>query len=770
MCAEHTAFGTADLTNCDREQIHLPGSIQPHGALLAMDPASLIIVQAGGDTQRLLGVAATTLLGKSLGAWLSPEQSAELNTLVSSGASLSRPLLAFTLQFGSQHRAADVIAHVSEGYLILEFEPVAPMGPEDSLALVQTIVRRVQGSETVQAFCQVLVDQVRAASGFDRVMLYRFQADDSGAVEAEAKAAHLEPYLGLRYPASDIPAQARALYRRNWIRLIPDIHYQPAPLLSAPQWPAGRLLDLSQSSLRSVSPIHIEYLANMGVGASMSMSIVIEDRLWGLIACHHMSPHFLPYRLRVAFELLGQMASFQLQTKVAADDFGIRLRSKAIHESLVVGLAGEADLAAGLNRFRAKLLEYIPAAGVGFWLDGRYSSLGTTPASTEVAALVHWLNENMTDGVFHTDCLAAHFPPAGDFSAVASGVLAVSISRSPRDYLIWFRPEIIQTVTWAGNPEKQIVTGPDGPRLSPRKSFAKWQQSVRQRSEPWSSVDVKTAQALRISLLEVVLEHIDQLARQRERAKIQQDALIAELDDRIRQWELIADELKREGDRRSVLEAELAEVLRSTVSQQEAERQRIARELHDSLGQYLTIMRLDLEKIAQGSKDEGTIRHGIERLKQLTAEAGHEVNRLAWEIRPTALDDLGLQIAIEQFLEEWSERSSLQFDVYLTLSDRRLEPEIETALYRVLQEGIRNVVKHARATRVGVILEANVQEVRLIIEDDGRGFLHDERPHAGVPSPRLGLLGMRERLSSIGGTLEIESSPSGTTLLIHVPL
>lgn len=765
-----TAFGAADLTNCDREQIHLPGSVQPHGALLAIEPVDLTVIQAGGDTAGLLGIEPAALLGQRIANWLTPGQTLEVRQILTSSGTTSRPMLAFTLKIGDHRHTADAIAHVSGGYLVLELEPLEDRAPEDALGLVQAMVRAVQQAESVRDFCQVVVDEVRAASGFDRVMAYRFHADGSGSVEAEAKADALEPYLGLRYPASDIPQQARALYLRNWIRLIPDIHYQPAPLLSAPGWPAGQLLDLSQSVLRSVSPIHVEYLSNMGVAASMSISIIIDDKLWGLIACHHMSPRFLPYRLRVVFELFSQMASFQLQTKVAAEDFNVRLRSKSIHEMLVVGLAGETDLADGLTQFRDRLLDYIPAAGLGLWLDGRYTSLGETPTAAEVDMMVAWLNETVKDGIFYTDRLSAQLPAALAFADKASGILAISVSRSPRDYLIWFRPEIVQTVTWAGKPDKPIDDGPDGVRLSPRKSFDKWQQSVRLQSEPWTSTDIKTAEALRTSLLEVVLEHIDQLSRQRQRARIQQEALIAQLDERIREWEKIAQELKREGDRRAVLEAELAEVLRSTVTEQEAERQRIARELHDSLGQYLTIMRLDLDKISHDRDVTEEIQKRVDRLNMLTTEAGREVNKLAWEIRPTALDDLGLQTAIEQFLEEWGERSNLQFDLHLALSDRRLAPAIETALYRVLQEGIRNVVKHAGATHVGVILDASAKEVQLIIEDNGCGFAHDESAAQPRPSARLGLLGIRERLALVNGTLEIESSANGTTLLIHVPL
>lgn len=774
MADRAPAFGTADLTNCDREQIHLPGSVQPHGALLALEPVGFVVMQAGGDTSGLLGVAPEALLGQPIERWITPAQAEELRQILAAPPATGRPLLAFTLCFDDRSRIVDAIAHVSAhlsgDYLVLELEPVGAPPPEDALGLVQRMVRAVGQAASVRDFCRVAVEEIRAASGFDRVMAYRFQADGSGAVEAEARAAGLPTYLGLRYPASDIPQQARALYLRNWIRLIPDIHYRPAPLLSAPGWPEDRRLDLSQSVLRSVSPIHVEYLSNMGVGASMSISIIIDNRLWGLIACHHMSPHFIPYRLRVVFELFGQMASFQLQTKVVAEEFAVRLRSKSIHETLMLGLAGTGDLADGLTRYRDRLLDYIPAAGLGLWLDGRYTSLGETPAPADVTGLVAWLNDTVPQGVFHTAQLSAHYPPGLAFAATASGILAISVSRSPRDYLIWFRPEIVHTVTWAGDPEKRPETGPDGPRLSPRKSFAKWRQSVHLQSEPWTNTDVRTAEALRTTLLDVVLEHSDQLLRQRERARSQQAALIAQLDERMREWEAIALELKREGDRRAVVEAELAEVLRSTVSEQEAERQRIARELHDSLGQYLTVMRLDLDRITQDRDATPEILDRVARLDRLTIEAGREVSRLAWEIRPSALDDLGLQTAIEQFVEEWGERSGLAFDLHLALPGRRLSSTIETTLYRVLQEGIRNVVRHAAATRVGLILDANSEQVQLIIEDNGRGFALPDPGTGSNSSAGLGLLGIRERLALVSGTLEIESSAIGTTLIIHVPI
>jgi light-regulated signal transduction histidine kinase (bacteriophytochrome) len=763
------AMGRADLINCDREPIHIPGAIQPHGVLLALDPADLGVIQVGGDTERCLGAPVSALLGSSLTNWLAAEHVTRLRDMIESGE-MGRPAHAFKLQHANSQQPFEVTAHLSSGLLILEIEQFDLRQTADFLTVVQDMIRKIQPAVSVDASLNLIVENVREVSGFDRVMVYRFLPDGTGVVKAEARRPDLSPYLGLHYPASDIPKQARDLYVRNWIRLIPDVHYEPAPLIGANS--AGNApIDLSYSMLRSVSPVHLEYLTNMGVEASMSLSIIIGNKLWGLIACHHQQPRYLPHRLRVALELFSQMTSFLLETKIAGEELAARLQRKSIHEALVSRLTVESDLAKELTQSHPNLIDYVPSSGVGVWLDGRFLAVGRTPENSDVVQLVAWLNETVADGIFETNCLSSVYPPATAFADNASGLLALSISKTPRDYVLWFRPEFVREVNWAGNPEEKPVKLQDeGSRLSPRKSFSLWKSEVRFQSRPWENVDIQTAQALRVSLLEVVLKRIDQVAKEREKARIRQEELMTELDRRMKQWESTAEELRREGDRRAVVEKELSMVLRRTVLEQEAERRRIARELHDSLGQYLAVMQIDLDSIGRHSDASGEIQKRVVKLKQLTASVGHEVNRLAWEIRPTALDDLGLQTAVQQFLEEWSETSKLTFDLHLTLSDRRLPPVIETALYRILQEAVTNVVKHASATKVGIILERDEKEARLIIEDNGRGFDWGDVEISPAPTVRLGLLGIRERLSLVGGTLEVETAPGkGTTLIIHVP-
>ncbi len=681
-----------------------------------------------------------------------------------------RPLHTFTIISKSDAATIDTFIYRSGEALVLELEPTGEPNPKMLLRLCSPCWRACSRLRRPNHSARGLADEVRRVTGFDRVMVYRFLQDGSGVVDAEARGEDVESFLGLHYPASDIPRQARELYLHNWIRLIPNARYTPAPILPADDPRTRTPLDLSHSLIRSVSPIHLEYLANMGVVASMSLSIIMDGKLWGLIACHHRTPRFLSHRLRMACELFAQMASAKLETRVGADEFEAQLRSKRIHEELVTRMSGEADLAEGLTRYKPNLLDYIPAEGVGLWLDSKYTGLGQTPRPEEVANLVAWLNETAADGIFHTDRLPQLYPPAAEFAEVASGLIALSVSKTPRDYVLWFRPEVIRTVTWAGDPNKPVETIDGGQRLSPRKSFSAWQESVKLHSRPWRSVDVQAAKTLRLSLMEVILRRIDQIAREREEAQVRQIALTAELD-RAEQWQAVAAQLKEEAQRRAVVEERAFS--RPTLNRR-GSRGRASKnipELHDSLGQTLTLLNFGLDEFGHTLSDNAENKNRLATLKGLANEVGSQVSRLAWEVRPTALDDLGLETSIRQLVETWSERLNMRFILRLAIKEQRLSPKIETTLYRVLQEAITNIAKHAAATRVAVILEAREKEVSMIVEDNGLGF-HQKEPAASyTASRRLGLLGIRERLSLVSGTLEVESAPGkGCTLYIRVPL
>lgn len=770
MSDDPVHIGAISPTNYDREPIRAPGSIQPHGALLTLDPRDLRVVHAGGDTLGILGTPAMALLGAPAADILQPAQQHRLQALLDAHRSLVRPVFAFSMA-GGKRDVTDVVAHLSDGLLILEFEPRQVPLIEDVLDLVQGMVHHVQRPKTLQAFFESIATEVREMTGFDRVMVYRFGPDGGGAAVAESRGAGTDSFFDHNSMANDIPAQARELYLRNWVRYIPDARHSPLPIIPPLNPLTSAPLDLSHSVLRSVSPVHRQYLVDMGVVASMSLSLVVRGQLWGLIGCHHNTPHYLSHRLRDGCALFAEMTSSHLEMKLIELDLEAQRHATRVHEELVARLSQEADLADGLIRFRPNLLDFVPAVGVGVWLQGRFSAIGATPTFSEVEALVNWLNATDKEGVFHTDCLSSVYPPAWAFSDVASGLLAFSVSRTPRDYVLWFRPDISKVVSWTSDTAELTEVRPDGEHLTSRRSFAVWQEAVRLHAQPWLPVEIDAAHRLRLTLLEVVLRRVDQTAREREAVRKQQEKLTRELDLRLEEWQTTAEALKQETERRAVLEAELSEVLRRTVADQEAERLRIARELHDTLGQSLTLLQLGLEALGSAYGDGVEFQSRMAALRTLAVELGRDLNRLAWEIRPTALDDFGIHTAIRNLMETWGERSGIAVDLHMSLNDERLSSEIETTLYRVLQEALTNVVRHADATRVGVMLGATDRLVTMIIEDDGQGFVSCNIDLGNLPPKRLGLLGIRERVALVDGSLEVESSPgTGTTVFVRIPL
>lgn len=501
-----------DLTICDREPIHIPGSIQPHGVLLAAATPDLTIVQVSANSQAHLARSPEWLLGRPLTALLGQIVCDQLSITTGEASPIYLP----TLAIPGAATAYDLIAHRFQGMLIVELEPALGGDPHAALAVYRalksaTAVARQAGS--LRAFAQTLVAAVRRLTGFDRVLAYQFLPDDSGMVIAEEKDPAAEAYLGLRYPASDIPRQARALYVRNSLRLIPDVAYAPAPMLAAAADHPGTPLDMSYAGLRSVSPVHIEYLKNMGVTASMSISLIQGERLWGLIACHHHGgPRFLPYDVRAACEFLGQVASLQIADQEAAEDAAYTIGLQSMQAQLVQHMSTAGDVIAGLTRFTPSLRDFVEAGGVAILLDDACVTMGETPPEPEIRRLAAWLARSVDEEVFATDSLPQRYPAGERLRDAASGLLAVRLARSRPNYLLWFRPELVRTVSWGGNPEKSVEPDATG-RLSPRRSFAIWRETVQLTAQPWRPCEVEAARSLRQAIIEVVLARVDELAR-----------------------------------------------------------------------------------------------------------------------------------------------------------------------------------------------------------------------------------------------------------------
>jgi light-regulated signal transduction histidine kinase (bacteriophytochrome) len=487
------------LDNCAREPIHIPGSIQPHGVLLACSGDDAVVTQVSANVEAWCGRPVANAVGAPLASMLSEASASDLALALRQRVLREVSPLRVVLDNGS---ALDATLHRSGERLIVELErasPAASAFPRGFDPRLRASVLHLQQASDVRKLCEVAAKEVRLVTGFDRVMVYRFDAAWNGEVVAEERRADLEPFLGLHYPASDIPEQARRLYTVNWLRMIADVAYRPVPLEPLLDPETGLPLDLSHAVLRSVSPIHIEYLRNMGVKASMSVSLVTDGKLAGLIACHHYSgPKVVDPVARATSEFLGQSLSWQLRVLEGAQ-VADRARQVKHHEAeLVRSIVSAAELLDGLEH--PSLLALTDACGAAAVLDEGTRLVGETPGHKKVAEIVAWLRAQ-PDDVVATDQLDLQM--SGDELEAAAGLLAVPISRDLGEYLLWFRPSTERTVDWAGDPRKvmTVVAPGEEPRLSPRGSFALWREIVRGKSLPWEPWQTEAASNFRRVLL-----------------------------------------------------------------------------------------------------------------------------------------------------------------------------------------------------------------------------------------------------------------------------
>ena len=540
MSASNPAAGspssaqTIDLTNCDREPIHIIGHVQPFGMLMAVSP-DWIVAHASANIEGLVHKEIDALVGQPLSGVLPASTVHDLRTRLQILTHDDAVARLFGFDVLGDGRLYDISIHRSGRFFVFEFEASVDDRSdrvEDS-ELVRALISRIQRQTTVERMAREAARGLKALTGFHRVMVYRFNEDESGTVLAEAMDPGQTPFLGLRFPASDIPRQARTLYTRNLLRIIADVDAETVPILPA-NGPSGQPLDLSLSATRAVSPIHLEYLRNMGVAASMSVSIISKGKLWGLFACHHNAPHYVDYETRSAAELFGQLFSYELTQLEMGTELTEMDQARDMHDRLLAQMTSEPDVLDSLETIAHAIEEVVEFDGIVAYAEGQFRAIGATPSEEEFLGLVRFLNTAQASTIHSTDCISRHYPPGEDFVHRAAGLLALPISRQPRDYIVLFRREIARSVSWAGDPTKPAELGPNGARLTPRKSFETWQEVVRGTSAPWRANEVRAANALRVTLLEIVLKLSDEANQARKRAQEQQELLIAELNHRVR--------------------------------------------------------------------------------------------------------------------------------------------------------------------------------------------------------------------------------------------
>jgi light-regulated signal transduction histidine kinase (bacteriophytochrome) len=533
-----------DLDNCAREPIHIPGSIQPRGVLAVVHEPAFEVRQVSANVAELLGRPVDEVVGRHLSALIGSEQAARVERVASASASGSlrqHNPLECVLDVDGERRAFDAILHREAGGVLLVELEIAygerPVSFPNTYQAVRGAVEELNRASTLTELYSIAARAVRDLTGFDRVMVYRYDEDYNGEVVAESKRAELNSFLGLHYPSTDIPAQARSLYEKNWIRLISDVDYTPAPLVPSIDPVSGTPLDLTYATLRSVSPIHIEYLQNMGVHASMSISLLRQGRLWGLIACHHYAgPHLPPFGSRAAAEFLGSTLSLRLVDRFEDEQLHKRLAAQAVLGKLTAATLDDSELLTEALLGAPGLLDLVPADGVAVNIEGDLRTRGSVPPPEVVAAVLEWVR-GADDEIAHSECLSRDLPALELDPQLAAGALVINLPDG--QYAMWFRREVLRSVDWGGDPHNKAIAVSQGAsiRLSPRKSFDRWREVVHQRSEPWMPSERESVEALRRHVVESLYRRTRSALRV---AETVQRSLLPESIPTLERWQLSA--------------------------------------------------------------------------------------------------------------------------------------------------------------------------------------------------------------------------------------
>ncbi len=730
------------LANCADEPIRFPGAIQPHGLLLTLTEPALQIIQVSANVETLLARAPESLIGQPLHSLIGAEHTAQvLQALQQATFSEAAPL-----RFELNGTEFEGLLHRHQGVLILELEIHVKNFQPRNVAGVNThlgrMLQRLQEATTLQALYDISVKEIQAMTGYDRVLIYRFEEEGHGQVIAEASDPSMEVFNGLFFPASDIPEQARELYRTNWLRIIPNADYQPVPLVPKLRPDTQTPLDLSFATLRSVSPIHCQYMKNMGVLSSMSISLLKGDKLWGLISCGNRQPLHVPHELRMACQTIGQVLSLQISAMETLEL--TRQREEKVEALARLNQAmvdSPQNVFDGLAQQPATLMALVNAGGIAIIEDKQLHRYGNCPEPEEIRALHKWLQAR-GEPVFASHHLSSVYPPAAQYQSVASGVLAMSLPKPVDNGVLWFRPEVKENINWSGDPRKplDLENSDAGMRLRPRTSFEIWKVEMAGISTKWSHGDRFAANDLRRSALE------NDLARQvrREQAAVQaRDDLVA----------VVSHDLRNP----MTVISMLCGMMQKTFSSEGAHTSRRISTAIDTMQQATARMNTLLEDLLDTSKIDA----GRYSITPQALEVGHIFEEAQALLSPLAHDK---DISI-----------SFQAD-----PDLRIHADPER-LFQVLSNLVGNAIKFTpRMGTVGVHAKSVGDEIVFIVRDSGEGIPKEHLPHVfdrywtikeGNPTGTgLGLYITQGIVEAHGGQIVAESEPGqGSEFRFTVP-
>ena len=730
------------LANCADEPIRFPGAIQPHGLLLTLSEPALEIIQVSANVENLLDRAPRALIGQPLQSLIGDAHTEALREALQQPALSDTPPLRFKLN-GTTFEG---LLHRHQGVLILELEIHVDNFQPRNVAGINThlgrMLQRLQAATTLQALYDISVQEIQAMTGYDRVLIYRFEEEGHGQVIAEASDPSMEVFNGLFFPASDIPEQARELYRTNWLRIIPNADYQPVPLVPTLRPDTQTPLDLSFATLRSVSPIHCQYMKNMGVLSSMSISLLKGDKLWGLISCGNRQPLHVPHELRSACQTIGQVLSLQISAMEALELTrqreekveALALLNQAMIDSpqnVFDGLAGQPQVLMALTR----------AGGIAIIEDKQLHRFGNCPEPEQIRALHKWLQER-GEPVFASHHLASVYPPAAAYQTVASGVLAMSLPKPVENGVLWFRPEVKESINWSGDPRKplDLENSDAGLRLRPRTSFEIWKVEMAGISTKWNHGDLFAANDLRRSALENDLAR--QVRREQEAVRARDD-LVA----------VVSHDLRNP----MTVISMLCGMLQKAFSSDGAHASRRISTAIDTMQQAAGRMSTLLDDLLDTSKiDAG--RYVITRQKLDVSQMFEEAQSL---LTPLAQDkDISISFEADP--------------------DLRIDADPER-LFQVLSNLVGNAIKFTpRLGSVGVHATSVGDEIVFTVRDSGEGIPKENLPHVfdrywtvkeGNPTGSgLGLYITQGIVEAHGGRIVAESEPGrGSEFRFTVP-
>lgn len=492
-----------DLTNCDKEPIHLLGKIQPHGFLLVCNSNNYTLERASENFFEAFNLNQDHIETYDIVSIFGKEEGEKLINHFQTNE--VKPL-----EVRFNETLFITIIHYKENRIYIELESITDHDVLFTQYDLSEIISELSGAPTLDAMCNKAAHLIHKKLGYDRVMLYKFDEDWNGEVISESLNLQKKSWLGLHYPASDIPKQARALFLRQGVRIIKDVNATDVNICPRANVQLNPI-DLSNCELRAVSPIHIEYLKNMKVGATLTAAIISNGSLWGLIACHHDSPKFINYYQRLSVKFLTEVFSTQLTLR-ASNEVLQRINDTAVKRSLLVNQMSDGwDIHQGLTASECTFLDVTEASSGAIYTDGVLTTKGDTPHQNDILQLVDWIYKNGNDTIYKTQNIGEHYEKAQDLLKKASGVLCLFLTKNSKNCLLWFKPEVIQTVKWGGNPNKAVHQV--GERISPRKSFDLWKQEQKGRSLPWQDYEVASAKALIESISKIIISKYDEVKR-----------------------------------------------------------------------------------------------------------------------------------------------------------------------------------------------------------------------------------------------------------------